>query len=177
MILVVVIIGILSVLLFRTLADMTLISGRIQFEKILSRDLMNIHMSTSYLSEQYPYIDIAKYQGKYISNWYVDRLYLKKDETNTAELFLSGQALWLQESNWDNSQTTALTDETNNILTGVVFRLLPTVYYTGTQRENVELPLMSSEWFWIFGTMHPNTNNTKAIKITSNIQHFVHLKP
>lgn len=68
MILVVVIIGILSVLLFRTLADMTLISGRIQFEKILSRDLMNIHMSTSYLSEQYPYIDIAKYQGKYISN-------------------------------------------------------------------------------------------------------------
>ena len=90
LLIVIVIIGILSVLLFRTLAEMTRISGRIQFEKLIAKNLMNIHTTTNYLAERYPHIDMTGYANTPITNGYVSGLYLiSKDYKDTASLVVS----------------------------------------------------------------------------------------
>ena len=61
LLIVMVIIGILSVLMFRSLGEMTRIAGRIEFEKIISNQLITIHTTTSYLSEAYPHIYMSGY--------------------------------------------------------------------------------------------------------------------
>jgi len=174
MLIVIVIIGILSILLFRTLADLTRISGRIQFEKILSQNLMNVHTVTSYISERYPHIDMTRYTPDSVhtlQNGYTDRLYLMGSwDNNTVELFGSWTSLYLKESN----KEIALLDEKRVVLTGLLFKILPTQYTTGIY--NLPSDKRNAEWFWIFGLLYPSrTENTQ--KLMLNLQHFVHLKP
>ncbi len=105
MVLVIFIIGILSVLLFRTLADMTRISGRIQFEKIIAKNLMTIHTTTNYLAEQYPHIDMSGYATNTINNGYVQDLYLiANNKTDTATLTISGNNIYLKESKYPGQE-------------------------------------------------------------------------
>jgi prepilin-type N-terminal cleavage/methylation domain-containing protein len=61
LLIVIIIIGILSTLLFRTLADMLTASARIQQEKIMTQELMTIQTTINNISEHYPIIDINKY--------------------------------------------------------------------------------------------------------------------
>jgi prepilin-type N-terminal cleavage/methylation domain-containing protein len=175
MLIVIVIIGILSILLFRTLADLTRISGRIQFEKILSQNLMNVHTVTSYISERYPHIDMEKYKPDStthpLQDGYTDRLYLMGSwTTDTVELFGSWTSLYLKES----GKEIALLDEKKIVLTGLLFKILPTEYATGIY--NLLPDKRNAEWFWIFWLLYPSrTENTQ--KLMLNLQHFVHLKP
>lgn len=176
MLIVIVIIGILSILLFRTLADLTRISSRIQFEKILSQNLMNVHTVTSYISERYPHIDMEKYGSNSThplddNNGYTNRLYLRGSwDNDTVELFGSWTSLYLKES----GKEIALLDEKRVVLTGLLFKILPTQYTTGIY--NLPSDKRNAEWFWIFGLLYPSrTENTQ--KLMLNLQHFVHLKP
>lgn len=174
MVLVIFIIGILSVLLFRTLADMTRISGRIQFEKIIAKNLMTIHTTTNYLAEQYPHIDMSGYAANTINNGYVQNLYLiANNKTDTATLTISGNNIYLKESKYPG-QEVWLVNENKLSLTGVMFRILPTVYNTWI--DNLPVEQVSAEWFWMFGTLYTNISNNKFNNINLNVQHFVHLK-
>lgn len=61
LIIVIVIVGILSVLLFRTLGDMMRANARVQQEKILAQELISIQTSLNNISEQYPYLNHSLY--------------------------------------------------------------------------------------------------------------------
>jgi prepilin-type N-terminal cleavage/methylation domain-containing protein len=178
MIIVIVIIWILSILLFRTLADMTRISGRIEFEKILAKNLITIHTTTNYLAEQYPHINMSGGLGWYnptdiIQGWYVQSLQLiDNNNINTASLIMSWETLYLKESK-NPTIIPIITDKRMN-LTGIMFRILPTVYNTGL--INLPLDKFNAEWFWMFGTLTTANKREKFNDISLNLQHFVHLK-
>ena len=63
LIIVIVIVGILSVLLFRTLGDMMRANARVQQEKILAQELISIQTSLNNISEQYPYLHQELYDN------------------------------------------------------------------------------------------------------------------
>ena len=174
MILVVFIIGILSVLLFRTLGDMTRISGRIQFEKIIAKNLITIHTTTNYLAEQYPHINMSWYTIDSINQGYTKELHLiANNKTDTASLTPSGDNIYLKESKYP-WKTIWLINQNKLYLTGVMFKILPIEYNTWI--INLPLEKVSAEWFWMFGTLYTNKNNNIFNNINLNIQHFVHLK-
>lgn len=175
LLIVMVIIGILSTLLFRSLGDMTRIAGRIEFEKILSQNLISIHTITNYLSEQYPHIDMTKYQDSNLTNWYTTGLYLiANNRQDTASLILSGDWLRLQESK--NNINTAIFDEKKVGLTGWMIRIVPTVYYSGSI-YNLPVENINADWFRLFWSLYPKAKDTLSQKLSLNLQHFVHLKP
>jgi prepilin-type N-terminal cleavage/methylation domain-containing protein len=62
LLIVIIIIGILSTLLFRTLADMLTANARIQQEKIMTQELMTIQTTINNISEHYPIIDTTHYE-------------------------------------------------------------------------------------------------------------------
>jgi prepilin-type N-terminal cleavage/methylation domain-containing protein len=62
LLIVIIIIGILSTLLFRTLADMLTANARIQQEKIMTQELMTIQTTINNISEHYPIIDTIHYE-------------------------------------------------------------------------------------------------------------------
>jgi prepilin-type N-terminal cleavage/methylation domain-containing protein len=62
LLIVITIIGILSTLLFRTLADMISANGRIQQEKIMTQELITLQTSINNISEHYPIIDMQQYK-------------------------------------------------------------------------------------------------------------------
>lgn len=176
LLIVMVIVGILSTLLFRSLGDMTRIAGRIEFEKILSQNLISIHTITNYLSEQYPHIDMTKYENNNnLNNWYTTGLYLiANNKHDTASLILSGDGLWLQESK--NNTNTAIFDEKKIGLTGWMIRIVPTVYYTGSI-YNLPTENINAGGFRLFWSLYPKAKDTLSQKLSLNLQHFVHLKP
>jgi prepilin-type N-terminal cleavage/methylation domain-containing protein len=62
LLIVITIIGILSTLLFRTLADMISANGKIQQEKIMTQELITLQTTINNISEQYPIIDMQTYK-------------------------------------------------------------------------------------------------------------------
>jgi hypothetical protein len=106
-----------------------------------------------------------------LQDGYTDRLYLMGSwTTDTVELFGSWTSLYLKES----GKEIALLDEKRVILTGLLFKILPTAYTTGMY--NLPSDKRNAEWFWIFWLLYPSrTENTQ--KLMLNLQHFVHLKP
>lgn len=178
LLIVIVIMGILSVLLFRSLWDMTRIAGRIEFEKIISNNLMTIHTTTNYLSEQYPHIDMTHYSDPTtLHHWYTSGLYLiANNKTDTALLIFSGNGLWLHENKDSNDTWTSIIDEKKAILTGWMFRILPTEYYSGSV-SYLSGDKVSADGVRVFWSLYPNTSIIGSQKISLNLQHFVHLKP
>ena len=62
LLIVITIIGILSTLLFRTLADMISANGKIQQEKIMTQELITLQTTINNISEHYPIIDMQAYK-------------------------------------------------------------------------------------------------------------------
>lgn len=63
LVIVITVVGILSLLLFRTVGDMMRANARIQQEKILSQELITLQTTLNHLAEIYPYIDYSKYSS------------------------------------------------------------------------------------------------------------------
>lgn len=175
LLIVMVIVGILSLLLFRSLGDMTRIAGRIEFEKLLSNNLLTIHTVTNYLSEQYPHIDMTHYSSPWsLFQWYSTGLYLiAKNKVDTASLIFSSNGLELYESKI--GKKTPLRDEKKVFLTWWIFRILPTTYYNESIFD-LETDTINADWFWIFWSLYPQTKESISQKVSLTIQHFVHLK-
>ena len=62
LLIVITVIGILSVLLFRTLGDMISANGRVQEETSITQQLISIQTTLNSISEHYPILDLKYYK-------------------------------------------------------------------------------------------------------------------
>ena len=177
LIIVIVIVGILSVLLFRTLGDMMRANARVQQEKILAQELISIQTSLNNISEQYPYLHQELYDNSQETlQSGLPVLYLKNG---------SGEIVTIM-STWNcseecylvakfNNEDIALTNKNFSKISNVAFKTLPIQSYTGSiynlERENISQP-----WFWIFGNITNNLKNWNISKVSYHLQHFINLK-
>lgn len=80
LVIVIAVVGILSLLLFRTVSDMMRANARIQQEKILAQELITLQTTLNYLAETYPYIDYSKYTTGHAQN--TNRTIIQNDGTS-----------------------------------------------------------------------------------------------
>lgn len=180
LLIVIVIIGILSTLLFRTLWDMIKANSRIQQEKILAQELITIQTTINNLAEQYPYLD----QSTYIStntqnnNGFVSKLYL----TNTSgwKIEISGTGDCMTSCSLQAISESWTIDLTNPVLTklsNIIFKILPIEYYTNSQyTSSLWIEKISQSWFWLFWSLRNNLKNGHEGKVSYTLQHFVNLQ-
>ncbi len=178
LVIVIVIVGILSVLLFRTISQMLHANARIQQEKILAQELINIQTSLNNISEHYPYLDRESYKTTNFNNGIVSTLYLRN--LSWDKIFIAGSGdcateCYLVAKEWNNS--IPLTNPLFTKLSDVVFKIIPSQYYekaqyeTAFKRENISHP-----WFRLLGTLTNNLANEDKPKSSYLLQHFIELK-
>lgn len=182
LLLVIVIFGILSMLLFRTMGEMIRTNARVQQEKILATELINIQTTVNNIAEQYPYINREQYQDLPNSaRWFVSELHL----TNWSGETLTLQWTWDCAVSWcslqaliNNTESIKLTNSNLTKISNITFKLLPTQYYTGTQytSNNFTISTISAPWFWIFGTLTNHLKNNAPNKVSYTLQHFINLQ-
>lgn len=188
LLIVITIVGILSMLLFRTLWDMITTNARIQQEKIINQELITLQTTLNHLSEQYPLLSMTAYQSENSSlswdigeGWFTSILYLQN---------LSGEQLSIY-GTWGNCGTswcyivfktqdgieTQITNSDHSSMKNLIFKIIPNKYYTsGSIYENLDLKDILSEWFWIFGTIEwKRLNNGKPVS-SYTLQHFTSLQ-
>ncbi len=180
LLIVITIVGILSTLLFRTLGDMITANGRIQQEKIMTQELITIQTTINNLSEHYPMIDLIKYSTNgSISwdigiSWFTGTLYLKNHSWESIQIYNTGNYL----ATIVNNQETKITNPDKTSVSGIQFKILPTMYYTtGSISENLDLNHINAEGFWIFGNISYKKRLNDSKQTSSyTLQHFIHLQ-
>ncbi len=179
LLIVIVIIGILSTLLFRTLADMISANARIQQEKIMTQELMTIQTTINNMSEHYPIIDMKKYIPEWWTTWYIGSdwftwiLYLKNHSGDTIQIYSTGNYL----ATLINDQEIQITNPDRSIMSGIQFKILPVQYYSGSIYENLDLKHINAQGFWIFWNLAYKQNGLKnKARSSYNLQHFIHLQ-
>ena len=180
LLIVIVIIGILSTLLFRTLADMLTTNARIQQEKIMTQELITIQTTINNMSEHYPIIDTSKYipawwtTGDIGTAWFTDILYLKNTSGENIQIYATGSYL----AAIIDDQEIKITNPDKSIISGLQFKILPTQYYSGIIYDNLDLQHINAQGFWIFWNLSYKTSwPINKVKSSYNLQHFVHLQP
>lgn len=175
LVIVIFIMGILSVLLFRTFAEMTRMSSRMTYEKVLSQEVHRIHTTLTSITTTYPSIDFDAYGDSY-NNGIVASLKLKNNLWEKWEFGLTGDCGWswcrMYLIQW--STVITLTDPEKSILSGIAFRLLPSQPYSGDiftlEYENISQP-----WIQMFGTISPRSNEWVVKNISLPLQYFINL--
>ena len=181
LIIVIVIVGILSTLLFRTLADMISANGRIQQEKIMTQELITLQSTINNIAEQYPMIDIQAYKwsnttqtGEIGTNGFTDKLYLTNTDWSKLSIYQSGTYLLFL----SGTDEIKITNPDRSLLTGVYFKVLPTQYHSGTIHKDLDLWHINAQWFWIYWNISYATKWwTQSNKSSYTLQHFIHLQP
>ena len=180
LLIVITIFGILSMLLFRTMGDMIKANARVQQEKILAQELISIQTTVNNLAEQYPYINLDQYQNLSTTQWFVSKLMLQNNSGDTLTIqgtgdcttscFLQGQI--------NNEALFPITNPDLTKVGNIVFKLLPTLYYTGSQytAQNSTISTISAPGFWIFGSLTNNIKNNAPNKVSYTLQHFINLQ-
>lgn len=161
LVIVITVVGILSLLLFRTVGDMMRANARIQQEKILAQELITLQTTLNYLAETYPYIDYSKYTTGHVQN--TNRTIIQNDGTTTI-LHLTDDpdpnsrtkktvniSDTCQSTNSNSSQSTQsclsytittnptrihITNPDRTTVTNISFQLLPTKPYHYNQYED-----------------------------------------
>lgn len=182
LIIVIIVVGILSVLLFRTLSDMIKTNARVQQEKILAQEMIGIQTSLNSISEHYPYVDQAAYSNNNLttnSQWIVSKLHLIND--NDEKITISGTGDCSNEcyliAQINDDQEMMLTNKKLSKFSNITFKILPIQNYTTSQyEENFQREHISQPWFWVFGTLTNNLKPWYISKVSYNIQHFINLK-
>lgn len=181
LLIVITIIGILSTLLFRTLADMISANGKIQQEKIMTQELITLQTSINNITEHYPIIDMNQYKwknnteyGPIWTNGITDTLYLTNKNNEQIALYASENSLIFLK----DKQEIKITNPDKTILTGIQFKVLPTSYYSGSIYQSLEPDQINAEWIWIYGKLYYNNKSPKPGPQSSyTLQHFIHLQP
>lgn len=175
LVIVIFIMGILSVLLFRTFGEMTRMSSRMTYEKILSQEVNRIHSTLTYTTNTYPQIDFTGYGDNY-NNGIVTTLKLRNKKGGTVEMGLTGNCAW----SWcwiylsENNTTLSLTDPEKSILTGIAFKLLPSQAYS-TGIFDLDYKNISQPWLRMFGTISPRSDVGIIKNISLPLQYFINL--
>lgn len=201
LVIVIAVVGILSLLLFRTVSDMMRANARIQQEKILAQELITLQTTLNHLAETYPYIDYSKYtttrtdrnKTQINDNGTTKILHLTDDPdpNSTTKKTVNIFSDTCQSTNSNSSQSTQsclsytittnptrihITNPDRTTVTNISFQLLPTKPYHYNQYEdNLNAQTISHPWFWILGTLSHTTNSTNA-KTSYQLQHFINLK-
>jgi len=179
LLIVIVIIGILSTLLFRTLADMITANARIQQEKIMTQELMTIQTTINNISEHYPIIDTRHYE--WLQNGFVDTLYLRNISWSTVQIYSTGSCdIW----SWcylaaqiETNEEIQITHPDRSAVLGVKFKVLPIEYYTGIIYDSLSLNKINAQGFWIFWNLSYKKNGwDNKPRSSYNLQHFIHLQ-
>lgn len=181
LLIVITIIGILSTLLFRTLADMISANGKIQQEKIMTQELITLQTTINNISEQYPIIDMQTYKWTNATDtwdigidWFTDTLYLTNQAWAKLSIYQSGTYLAFLSGN----NETKITNPDKSVLTGVYFKILPTQYHSGSIHESLKLEDINAQGFWIYGNISYAIKWWNTIQKSSyTLQHFIHLQP
>ena len=174
----IIIIGILSTLLFRTMAEMIKSNARIQQEKIIARELIGIQTSLNTITEHYNLLDTAQYlQADFDQP--LDILYLKNKHWGTAKIYGTGDencqtSCGLLAEIW--SESIELTNPSLTKLDHIGFKVLPRALYQNSQYEDgFAREHISQPWFWIFWTLRNNLAPGFEPKTSHTLQHFVNL--
>lgn len=174
----IIVIGILSTLLFRTMAEMIRSNSRIQQEKIIARELISIQTSINTITEHYNILDTSKYVE---SETYTTPivLYLKNNFWQTASIYASG------DSGCETScsivadiegEIIELTNPKKTKFDNLYFKILPVSLYTNSQyTQDFKREHISQPWFWIFWNLRNNLAPGFETKSTHTLQHFVNL--
>lgn len=179
LLIVIIIIGILSTLLFRTLADMLTANARIQQEKIMTQELMTIQTTINNISEHYPIIDTIYYE--WLQNGFIDTLYLRNNSWSTVQIYSTGSCdTW----SWcylaaqiDTNEEIQITQPDRSTVSGIKFKILPIEYYTGIIYDNLALNKINAQGFWIFWNLsYKNNKSDNKARSSYNLQHFIHLQ-
>lgn len=177
LLIVITIFGILSVLLFRTMGDMIKANARVQQEKVLAQELISVQTTVNNLAEQYPYVNLDQYQNLSSTQWFVSKLILQNNSGDiltiqgtgdcTPSCFLQGQI--------NNEAIFPITNQDLTKVGNIVFKLLPTIYYTGSQytSQSSTITTISAPGFWIFGSLTNNIKNNAPNKVSYTLQHFI----
>lgn len=188
LLIVITVIGILSMLLFRTLWDMITTNARIQQEKIINQEMITLQTTLNNLSEHYPIIAMNQYQWE---DWSLSGDIGEWGFTTILHLMnSSGELLSIYGTWWDctttwcyivfkqwNNQETKITNPDYSSIKNLLFKIIPTQYYTSwTIYENLELNIITSEWFWIFWTLEWSSYNNKQPISSYTLQHFTNLQ-
>ncbi len=174
LVIVIFIMGILSVLLFRTLGEMTRMSSRMTYEKVLSQEVHRIHTTLTYMTNIYPYIDFTAYTD--YNHGVVDTLRLIDKEWKQASLGFTGDCAlsWCRLYLSEHNNTITLSDPQKSILTGIAFKLLPSQPYS-TGIFDLDYDTISQPWVWMFGEIAARSDVGIIKNITLPLQYFINL--
>ena len=187
LLIVITVIGILSMLLFRTLWDMITTNARIQQEKIINQEVINLQTTLNNLSEQYPIIAMSWYQSENatlsgdIGEWgFTPTLYLTNRSWELLSIYATGwdcNSSWcyMAFKQWDNEEV-KITNPDYSSMKSLLFKVTPTQYYTSWNiYENLDLQNITAQWFWIFGTIEWKKKGDKPVS-SYTLQHFTNLQ-
>lgn len=196
LLIVLVVVGILSTVLFRTVSDVISLTGRIQLEKKMSNELMTIQTVINHLAEQYPYLE----EPTTTDGW-TDTITLFKDQDNTVTLWFEDENNPLNPNNKIKRLYYEINrDGTKNYITSDTvtffnpkFKVLSTLSNAQNNNPVNYLTTASHPWFWIVGELtnvlpdtpsnlstssasNSSTTNNPPKKSSYLIQHFVNLR-
>lgn len=176
LLIVIVIVGILSTLLFRTLWDMINANSKIQQEKTMTQELITIQTSINNISEHYPIIDKSKYEG--LEDWFTETLYLQNKSWDKISLY----GVWDCINSWcylaikiNSDPEIKITNPTKTTISWIKFKILPVKYYTGSIYD-LDINNINAEWFRIFWNLSYRIKNNNNLKSSYTLQHFIHLQ-
>lgn len=181
LLIVITVIGILSVLLFRTLGDMISANGRVQEETSITQQLISIQTTLNSISEHYPILDLKhykEYQNSSTESWsignqgFTDKIFLKNKQETAVTLTLSGWNL-LYNSGWvevplNNPETT--------LLSGAQFQVIPSYFYSGSIYDQLNTEQINQPGFWILGDLTYKSHNNRPSHAIYHLQHFINLQ-
>jgi hypothetical protein len=147
---------------------------------------MTIQTTINNISEHYPIIDMKKYIPDWWTTWYIGSnwftwiLYLKNTSGDTIQIYSTGSCdigSWCYLAAQIDTKEIKITSPDKSAVSGIQFKILPTIYYTGSIYDNLNLNQINAQGFWIFGNLFykKNKSDNKA-RSSYNLQHFIHLQ-
>lgn len=183
---VIVIFWILSTLLFRTIASLIRSNAKIQEEKVVAQALISLQTSINNIAEHYPYINYKEYDQRLTeNNWYTSTLYLTNGKGEDISIYGSWdceetcflEAKLSASGTVQDSTTLQLTNGQSTVTRHVAFRLLPTLYHTGSQYTDAfSVQTISAPGFWLLWDIAFKKKKWFPIKTRYYLQHFVNLQ-
>ena len=194
MLIVVCILGIFSVVLFRTYKTISDISFRVEWQKNVNEELLFVSEILQNFANRNS-IDFEEYKFSLVkSNWFTDKLYLSWED-GKIEIYSSGEcvkfsqlpdfsqlqswcALYLNKNDW--SDIVKLTND-GVYFSQVKFRIIPysDTYFTQGDNscETNYFDCVNDDWFWLFVDVYPKlySSDTRANDIHIIVQHFFNI--
>ena len=195
LLIVICILGIFSVVLFRTYKTISEISFRVERQKTVNEEFLFVSEVLQNFANRNS-IDFEKYRGESISltdsMWFVDKLYLSGDD-GKIQIYSSGNCVKFSETpDFSNLQSWCalvlkINEEDPVKLTNdsvyfsqAQFKIIPysdSYFDVWGDECNNYFACINDEWFWLFVDIYPKLYNTEvwANDVHILVQHFFNI--